>query len=219
MVEPATRAVLAALAAGGVEARFVGGSVRDALRSGRPDRPTSTSPPRRRPSGSSSCLEKTRHQGRTDRSRPRHGDRSRAAAAFRDHDVAARCRDLRSARPRRLRRRLGRGCGAPRLHDQRDLSRPGRDHPRSGRRPADLRGPPGALCRRSARPGSPRMCCGCCAITASRRVSEPATGDPAARAACRAAATSVADPLGRARRAGADQAAARDPGPDRRYCR
>ncbi len=31
MVEPATRAVLAALSAGGVEARFVGGSVRDAL--------------------------------------------------------------------------------------------------------------------------------------------------------------------------------------------
>ncbi len=31
MTEPATRAVLAALAAGGVEARFVGGSVRDAL--------------------------------------------------------------------------------------------------------------------------------------------------------------------------------------------
>src|SRR5437660_7940107 len=31
MVEPATQAVLAALAAGGVEARFVGGSVRDAL--------------------------------------------------------------------------------------------------------------------------------------------------------------------------------------------
>src|SRR5437016_4998039 len=31
MVEPSTRAVLAALSAGGVEARFVGGSVRDAL--------------------------------------------------------------------------------------------------------------------------------------------------------------------------------------------
>ena len=31
MVEPATCAVLAALFAGGVEARFVGGSVRDAL--------------------------------------------------------------------------------------------------------------------------------------------------------------------------------------------
>ena len=31
MVEPATLAVLEALAAGGVEARFVGGSVRDAL--------------------------------------------------------------------------------------------------------------------------------------------------------------------------------------------
>src|SRR5246127_4721647 len=31
MVEPGTRAVLAALSAGGVEARFVGGSVRDAL--------------------------------------------------------------------------------------------------------------------------------------------------------------------------------------------
>ena len=31
MVEPATRAVLTALSAGGVEARFVGGSVRDAL--------------------------------------------------------------------------------------------------------------------------------------------------------------------------------------------
>src|SRR5215813_12750906 len=31
MVEPATRAVLATLASGGVEARFVGGSVRDAL--------------------------------------------------------------------------------------------------------------------------------------------------------------------------------------------
>jgi poly(A) polymerase len=31
MVEPATRAVLAALSSGGVEARFVGGSVRDAL--------------------------------------------------------------------------------------------------------------------------------------------------------------------------------------------
>src|ERR1700745_1530030 len=31
MVEPATRAVLAALSAGGAEARFVGGSVRDAL--------------------------------------------------------------------------------------------------------------------------------------------------------------------------------------------
>src|SRR5438132_13323776 len=31
MVEPATRAVLAALSAGGTEARFVGGSVRDAL--------------------------------------------------------------------------------------------------------------------------------------------------------------------------------------------
>src|SRR3984893_15313119 len=31
MVEPATRAVVAALSAGGVEARFVGGSVRDAL--------------------------------------------------------------------------------------------------------------------------------------------------------------------------------------------
>jgi len=31
MVEPATRAVLGALSAGGVEVRFVGGSVRDAL--------------------------------------------------------------------------------------------------------------------------------------------------------------------------------------------
>ena len=31
MVEPATQIVLVALAAGGVEARFVGGSVRDAL--------------------------------------------------------------------------------------------------------------------------------------------------------------------------------------------
>src|SRR5215472_8065965 len=31
MIEPSTRAVLAALAGGGVEARFVGGSVRDAL--------------------------------------------------------------------------------------------------------------------------------------------------------------------------------------------
>jgi poly(A) polymerase len=41
MVEPATRAVLAALSAGGVEARFVGGSVRDALL-GRP--PPGSSP-------------------------------------------------------------------------------------------------------------------------------------------------------------------------------
>ena len=31
MVEPSTRTVLAALSTGGVEARFVGGSVRDAL--------------------------------------------------------------------------------------------------------------------------------------------------------------------------------------------
>jgi len=42
MVEPATRAVLEALAAGGVEARFVGGSVRDALLG----RPTPGSIPR-----------------------------------------------------------------------------------------------------------------------------------------------------------------------------
>ena len=54
MVDPATLAVLEALAAGGAQARFVGGSVRDALL-GRPPRssrgPTSTSPPRRRRSG------------------------------------------------------------------------------------------------------------------------------------------------------------------------
>src|SRR6266404_5089696 len=42
MVEPATQAVLAALAAGGVEARFVGGAVRDALLG----RPTPGSSPR-----------------------------------------------------------------------------------------------------------------------------------------------------------------------------
>jgi poly(A) polymerase len=49
MVEPATLAVLGALTAGGVEARFVGGSVRDALlgqRIGDIDIATSASPER-----------------------------------------------------------------------------------------------------------------------------------------------------------------------------
>ena len=70
-----------------------------------------------------------------------------AAAAFRDHDFAARCRDLWPPRPRRLRRRLGRRCGAARLHDQRDLSRPRRHDPRSGRRPRRSARAPGPLCR------------------------------------------------------------------------
>ncbi len=51
MVDPATLAVLEALAAGGAEARFVGGSVRDAvlgrLAPGQARGPISTSPPRR----------------------------------------------------------------------------------------------------------------------------------------------------------------------------
>ena len=61
MDEPATRAVLEALAAGGVEARFVGGAVRDALhrvggrRLGRAHRYRHRHPGRR-PSASSSSL-------------------------------------------------------------------------------------------------------------------------------------------------------------------
>ncbi len=53
---------------------------------------------------------------------------------------------------------------------------------------------------------SPRMCCGCCAITGSRRGSGRAAAIRQARAACRAAAHRCR-PVGRAHRAGAHQAA------------
>ena len=104
------------------EARFVGGAVRDALLGGREigDIDIATPPP---PDGSSrrstSAGIKAVPTGLA------HGTVTAvgAAAAFRDHHAAPRCRDLRPPCARRLRRRLGGGCGAARFHDQRALPR------------------------------------------------------------------------------------------------
>ena len=87
-------------------------------------------------------------QGGADRARARHGDRGGAAAAFRDHDLAPRRRDLRPPRARRLHRRLGGRCGAARLHHERALPRRRRQRLRSRRRARRSRAP--AACASSA---------------------------------------------------------------------
>ena len=60
LTAPESRAVLAALAADGRPARFVGGCVRDALIEPDRTRPTSTSPPPSRPTGSWRCCGRRR---------------------------------------------------------------------------------------------------------------------------------------------------------------
>ena len=81
MIEPATRNVVGALAEGGAEARFVGGSVRDALL-GRPigdiDMATPALPDR---------VIALLQNG--DRPWHCHRDCGQPAAAFRDHHIAA----------------------------------------------------------------------------------------------------------------------------------
>ena len=115
----------------------------------RPLGPTSTSPPRHRPSGSSNCCSKGGIK--VVPTGLAHGTVTAvvAAVAFRDHDLAPRRRDLWPPRARRLRRRLGSRCRPARLHDQRDLSRSRRHDPRPGRRFGRSAGPARPLCRRS----------------------------------------------------------------------
>ena len=154
-----------------------------------------------------------RRQGRADRPRPRHRDRGGAAAAFRDHDLASRCRDRWPPRARRLRRRLGDRCGAARFHDQRDLSRARRHAARSGRRSRRSRGAPGALCRRSRDPHR-RGCAAAAALLPFRSAfrHRPRRSGGARRLPCRR--PFAAGAVGRARLAGTGQAA-RNPRPGR----
>ena len=130
-----------------------------------------------------------------------------AAAPFRDHHAAPRCRDLRAACAGRLRCRLGGRRRAPRFHDQRDLSRSRRHRARPGRRAGRSRGPPRALCRRPGDADRRGCAAGACAITASRRGS--ARGERRPRGARRLprGGAAVAEAVGRAGRAGADPAA------------
>ena len=100
-------ALLAALADGGIGARFVGGCVRDWVLG----RPIERHRPRRRQAArdGDAGARGGRHQGRADRAEARHGDGDRRRPAVRAHDPAPRRRDRRPPRRRRLHRRLARG--------------------------------------------------------------------------------------------------------------
>ena len=89
MAEPATRRLLAALAQAGIEARFVGGCVRDALlgRRDRRYRPRHPGPPRRGHRGA----RQGRHQGGADRDRARHRHRGGQLPGRRGISRSPRC--------------------------------------------------------------------------------------------------------------------------------
>ena len=123
-----------------------------------------------------------------------------AAAAFRDHHLAPRRRDLRPPRARRFHRRLGGRRGAARFHHERALPR---------RRDGNVFDPVGGLADLRA---------GACRFVgdAATRIREDVlrllrfyrfhahygrgAADAAARAACRALAHAAADAVGRAGR-------------------
>ena len=148
-----------------------------------------------------------RHQGGADRHRARHRDGG--GRPPRHFEITTLRRDVETY-GRRARVAFdadwARGRGAPRLHDQRDLSRSRRQRARPGRRARRPRARAGCGLSATRPPASPRMCCGCCAITGSRRGSAPARRSRGARRLPRRGAA-AAEAVGRARRAGADPAA------------
>ena len=86
LAEPAVRRLLAALAAAGIEARFVGGCVRDALldeETGDIDLATPASP-----ETVHGGARRRQDQGAADRDRAWHGDRADPSAQLRDHHAA-----------------------------------------------------------------------------------------------------------------------------------
>ena len=123
-------------------------------------------------------------QGGADRPRPRHGHRGARRRAGRGHHPAPRRRHRRPPRHRRLHRRLARGRGAARLHDQRALRRSGeRRGLRLFRRPRRSRRRAGSASSATRCSASPRIICASCASSASTPAS--ATGAPDAAGARR----------------------------------